>query len=429
MARPRASSKSAKSSKSTRRARRPENLASLSSEVLRLRLQALNLRITGSKSQLAKRLQAAINGTQPRQPEANGRVQKRKTKSNTVSPRKAVESMENSSKPDSDVVEDHDELASVSSLDLYEDLPQDNVPANSTDQHSAPFTAAQLATIRETVQLSVAEVLSQRPSFNEPPQPVQGLGAAYAGRTASSNPPGTQQALDKGTEDKILRGEYIDFALLLPDSITSPQVPELRVRFDDSGPGSTSNMSVVRKRKPAIDTFHKWVVAFTTYTIVLVTAFPRRALELFKYQQIISDAAAKFKGLSFLTYDEQFRRRAARDLTIDWGKLDIELWTVTFSGLAKPHCPSCSSPYHSLNDCPSAEHPSRQHTTSTNRNGPVCFRFNRASGCSSSSCSYPHVCKRCHATDHSVINCPRSFSRKQHHHRTHGSSTSDRGKR
>ena len=181
---------------------------------------------------------------------------------------------------------------------------------------------------------------------------------------------------------------------------------------------------MIRKRKPVIDTFHKWLDAYTTYMIVLVTAYPRRAPELLKYQQTISCAATKFKGLTWLTYDEQFRRRAARDLTIDWGQVDLELWTVTFSGLAKPHCPICSSPYHSQTDCPSAD-PSRQ----PNRNGQVCFRFNRASGCFSTSCQYPHVCRCCHSTDHSVLNCPRSLSRKHSNHRPHGSSTGDRGKR
>ena len=114
---------------------------------------------------------------------------------------------------------------------------------------------------------------------------------------------------------------------------------------------------MVRKRKPVTDTFHKWLDAYTTYMLVLVTAYPRRSLELLKYQQTISCAATKFKGLSWLTYDEQFCRRAANDLTINWGQVDLELWTVTFSGLAKPHCIVCSSPYHSHSDCPSADPP------------------------------------------------------------------------
>ena len=128
--------------------------------------------------------------------------------------------------------------------------------------------------------------------------------------------------MDKNLEDKILRGEYIDFTLLLPDSLTQSQVPDIQLHFDDSVPGSSSPLTMVRKRKPTIDTFHKWLDAYTTYMLVIVASYPRRSLELLKYQQIISRAATSFKGLAFLTYDEQFRRRAAYDLGISWDQVD-----------------------------------------------------------------------------------------------------------
>ena len=83
------------------------------------------------------------------------------------------------------------------------------------------------------------------------------------------------------------------------------------------------------------------------------------------------------------------------------GQVDLELSTVTFSGLAKPHCLICSSPYHSHTDCPSAD-PSRQHI----RNRQVCFWFNHAYGCSSTSWQFPPVCRCCHSSNYSVISCP-----------------------
>ena len=124
-----------------------------------------------------------------------------------------------------------------------------------------------------------------------------------------------------------MRGEYVDFTLLLPDSGPRfrPQVPEIQLRVDDSTPGSASPVSMVRKRKPVIDNFQKWLDAYMAYMLVLVTSYPWRSLELLKYQQIISRAATKFKGLAFLAYDEQFRRRAAYDLSISWDQVDLEL--------------------------------------------------------------------------------------------------------
>ena len=57
--------------------------------------------------------------------------------------------------------------------------------------------------------------------------------------------------------------------------------------------------------------------------LVIVAAYPGRALELIKYQQIISRAESKFKGLAWLAYDEQFRRYAASDLTRTWDLVDL----------------------------------------------------------------------------------------------------------
>lgn len=77
---------------------------------------------------------------------------------------------------------------------------------------------------------------------------------------------------------------------------------------------------------------YKWLDAYTSYMLVTVAAYPRRALELLKYPQIISTAESKFKGPAWLTYDEQFRCRAAYDLTLPWDLVDLDRWTVTFSG-------------------------------------------------------------------------------------------------
>ena len=37
---------------------------------------------------------------------------------------------------------------------------------------------------------------------------------------------------------------------------------------------------------------------------------------------------------------------------------------------------------------------------------PVCYRFNEASGCKLQNCRFAHLCGRCFASDHSIMNCP-----------------------
>ena len=37
---------------------------------------------------------------------------------------------------------------------------------------------------------------------------------------------------------------------------------------------------------------------------------------------------------------------------------------------------------------------------------PLCFRFNEAAGCKEPNCRFAHLCGRCFASDHTILNCP-----------------------
>ena len=180
------------------------------------------------------------------------------------------------------------------------------------------------------------------------------------------------------------------------------QTPEIQLHLDDSSSGPMgSPVTMVRKTKPIIDSFQKWLEAYMVYMLVIVTAYPRRALELIKYQQIISRAVTTFKGLAWFSYDQQFRRRASFNLSLHWDKVDLKLWAVTYLGLAKPHCSICSSPYHAEDVCPSADPYRKQCRSQT-----MCFDFNKSSRCWRRNRSYPHVCRCCHSNSHTVQDCP-----------------------
>ena len=226
--------------------------------------------------------------------------------------------------------DDSSSVASGGDLDeIMEEFSSDDSP---DPVQAGPFTAAQLAAIQDTVRSSLDQALQSLPwSLGHDQQP--GTFNSLHRRPGSAAPVGLNCPLEQKLQNKILRGEYIDFSLLLPDSLAWPQAPDIQLRVDDSSPGS-SPVTMVRKRKPIIDSFHKWLDAFTAYALVIVSSHPRRSLELFQYQQIISRAASKFQGTAFLAYDEHFRRQAANDLRISWDQVDIELWTATFSGLA-----------------------------------------------------------------------------------------------
>ena len=284
--------------------------------------------------------------------------------------------------------------------ELFEERMEDFEPDQAHDRDLV-FTPAQLAAIQDTVSSTVQAALSSFPNREAPARTYLDQSTPSSRPQNVATPLGLNRPMDKSLEDKILRGEYIDFCLLLPDTIYRSQSPALQLRYDESSPGSQgSPLTLVKRKKPVIDTFQKWLDAFTTYMLVIVAAYPTRSLELITYQQIISRAVSKFKGLAWLSYDEQFRRRTAYDLSLPWDKIDLELWTVTFSGLAKPHCSVCSSPYHHSDDCPNQD-PSRK----PRRPALVCFDFNKPSGCQRQSCHFPHNCRRCGSNTHAAFHC------------------------
>uniref|UniRef100_K7F186 Uncharacterized protein n=1 Tax=Pelodiscus sinensis TaxID=13735 RepID=K7F186_PELSI len=47
---------------------------------------------------------------------------------------------------------------------------------------------------------------------------------------------------------------------------------------------------------------------------------------MFKYLDVIRKFHATYGGTSWLHYDEDFRRLAAKDPTMAWGDVDLKLW-------------------------------------------------------------------------------------------------------
>ena len=55
-------------------------------------------------------------------------------------------------------------------------------------------------------------------------------------------------------------------------------------------------IAMVPKKKPVIDSFHRWVDTFTTFMLVMVNSYPGRAAELITYLQIINHAETNLEG-------------------------------------------------------------------------------------------------------------------------------------
>lgn len=164
MARPHGAPKPQARSRCPRRPENRENLPSLTSEVLRLCLQALDLPITRSKAQLVKRLQNPFQPTRRPLAEASkqaGRVQKVRGKGKPHVAGPAVAQPDPIAEDVAEVTKDSSSVSSEDDFDMSPDV--DPVEQSILLESQTPFMAEQLDAIQQTVQQSVAEAIySQR---------------------------------------------------------------------------------------------------------------------------------------------------------------------------------------------------------------------------------------------------------------------------
>ena len=130
--------------------------------------------------------------------------------------------------------------ASLSSID--EMIESDPEPDESNFQQNIGFSQTLRAAIEAIVTDSVRSAVTtlQTSPAAHLPSPAAHLPSASPQnlfRPGMASPLGLSRPVDKTLEDKILWGEYVDFALLLPDTLYQSQTPEIQLRLDDSSSG------------------------------------------------------------------------------------------------------------------------------------------------------------------------------------------------
>ena len=216
-----------------------EDLLGPNSEVLKLRLGALNLPITGSKGQLQNHLKRALlgNSAKPRGNTANSK-QKRTSSRSHVNAQPGQSTRNNNSnwhntgetetfpiRHNSAVIASQEQeqedsaLSDHTSLSSIEDMIESDLEINTESQQNTSFSSDQYSANKEIVSRSIHIVLNV---FSTPASALNSLASNQPSCT-----PGTAPL--PCVEDKILRGEYIDFALLLPDNLYQSQTPEIQL--------------------------------------------------------------------------------------------------------------------------------------------------------------------------------------------------------
>lgn len=233
---------------------------------------------------------------------------------------------------------------------------------------------------------------------------------------------------------KILRGEYVDFDCLLSECSS------LFVGANDSAGASEgyqlsldtnrSEISIVRKQqRRRVSNIATWLEAWSMYARTTATGNPSRSPELFGYQTLIAQAAAKFTTGAWLQYDKAFRRMAAREASVRWDSVEPSLWSICFTNQSRPTCYNCHDVGHVATQCPKRRQPFRTGSvggngsqtegagsgdartvtvaTNTQHRRAACGDYNKGT-CNRvpGTCKFAHVCTRCGGS-HPVHSCNR----------------------
>ena len=358
----------------------------LTSEVLRLLCQQSSLSITGNRQALISRLKAQqqqSKRTSSRSTSARAKCQK------TTSTRVRTAEVT----PDTEPREEPDDQAAIPPPNANtkgEEPLNETQPSITVDQITSIVSAiveSKLATFSSTPGRASASTAEPAVNLGDPNSVHQLLS------TPSSNSGDLAAHVDEKTWKAIVKGEYVDFILLLHENSTSsPTTHDLLTLTVNGESLPISFPSQRRAKKVPIDSFDGWLSAFSVFSTVLLSTFPHRAVEMFSYLNIIQSAHKKFLGLSWLAYDIDFRQRAAQDPALTWSKIHPQLYLEKFTGMSRSARFTCGGVDHMSHSCPLSSR--RDNPSSV---GDPCRNFNRGIACSRTPCPYPHRC--------SVDNC------------------------
>lgn len=248
---------------------------------------------------------------------------------------------------------------------------------------------------------------------------ITGINTNRQALTAVCNPLG--EHLPQALKDKIRKGEFVEFGLLVDQKVDNFQPPG----GFSLGLNATGQI-VVNQSRPQhrITTIHAWTNAFFVFTAIYLRSHPQRAQELLKYGHLLRTAASRFGGWGWRDYDIQFRMRQQSHPQNSWSVIDGELWTLyvavpppfsltsmggqlksfrgSISGGARP---TAARGAHTGGIQRFSKSAPQSSSGSKSYLPKICFPFNSTGSCSRTDCRFKHRCSVCDKDGHGASTC------------------------
>ena len=258
------------------------------------------------------------------------------------------------------------------------------------DPTNAEVDSSQLKNPEGQAELLIKEAEASKARIMTTPGKYAGLGlrgAIHHSTMVDENYVAIGGFVEPSLCDKIINGEYVDFARLLPRG---------RVSLDAGGKLELVNRGGQTFFVPAgceqgvISNFSKWEQAFHVFSNIYMRKHPERATELIQYNHIIFMASSMYIWENVYTYDREFRTHLNYFPDRSWAIILQQAWAMYLKDRinydnGRPH--NGNGGYRNKKE--------------------ICERFNKGLCTAGRGCKYDHRCKEFGKFGHGAHICRR----------------------
>ena len=213
--------------------------------------------------------------------------------------------------------------------------------------------------------------------------------------------------VDPSTLNKIILGEYVDFAKLLPrDKILQEEDQRLEVVV--RGGHTYWVPAQDRDGVQSIQGFARWEQAFRVYSDIYLRNHPERSTELIQYNHIIYTASLTYIWENVYAYDKDFRLHMGRHPERSWGIILQQAWSMRLKdklGRGFEGSGTVSRKHEGT--------PKRQEDNEAIDINRICRRFNKGRCSFGPTCKFDHRCFYCFKFGHSIHHCRKLRANKE----------------
>ena len=202
--------------------------------------------------------------------------------------------------------------------------------------------------------------------------------------------------VDRQIKAKIVAGEYVDFAKLIPRDRVQDNEGLLQPVNKD---GILFLQNANDRNSISISSFAKWEQAFRIFTHCYTEAYPKRGNELIQYNYIIHSAAQTFIWENVYAYDRDFRMHMSQFPDRSWAVILQQGWSMRLRDRLSFQGTRTNNGF-SNND--------RSGNNSNAKNSKVCWNYNRGRCKFGFNCKFDHKCALCGKFGHGSHTCRRA---------------------